>query len=168
MCGVPELLGLADGRLPGRPAATEGLQPEIQGARRGRLQGLVNLPGVERELDPEALSHYLSLRFVPGPGSIIKTIERLPAAHLFVYEPGGAELTTRRYWRPPFGASPPLDERELVPLLREQLLGAVSRWTLSDVPIACSLSGGIDSTLVAVISLSIVTAYTVPGWSGTS
>ena len=115
------------------------------------LKTLVNLPGVERELDPEALSHYLSLRFVPGPGSIIKTIERLPAAHLFVYEPGGAELTTRRYWRPPFGASPPLDEGELVPLLREQLLGAVSRWTLSDVPIACSLSGGIDSSAVVAL-----------------
>lgn len=115
------------------------------------LKTLLELPGIERRLDPAALFHYLSLRFVPGPGSIVEAVERLPAAHLFVYELDRSELTMRPYWRPRFGASPPPGEHELVPLLREQLLRAVRRWTVSDVPIACSLSGGIDSSAVVAL-----------------
>lgn len=112
------------------------------------LKALLRLSGVRRELDPEALFHYLSLRFVPGPRSILREIERLPAAHAFRYELATHSLDIRPYWRLDFRPRSDLDPRELPQLLRERLRAAVERWTLSDVPIACSLSGGIDSGAV--------------------
>jgi asparagine synthase (glutamine-hydrolysing) len=39
-------------------------------------------------------------------------------------------------------------EDDWAELLRAELLAAVKRWTVSDVPIACSLSGGLDSSTI--------------------
>jgi asparagine synthase (glutamine-hydrolysing) len=60
-----------------------------------------------------------------------------------------------RWWRLDFhpDARPSRDEWQ--DRLRSALRAAVARWTLSDVPIACSLSGGLDSsTVVGLLSES--------------
>ena len=46
---------------------------------------------------------------------------------------------------------------EWIEILRAELRAAVRRWTLSDVPIACSLSGGLDSS--AVVGLLAEAGY---------
>jgi asparagine synthase (glutamine-hydrolysing) len=114
------------------------------------LKALLLVPGVDRELDRESLFHYLSLRFVPGPRSILAGVRRLPAAHCFSYDVRARRLDVRRWWRLRF--DPDADggwpER-----LREQLRVSARRWTLSDVPYAVSLSGGLDSSaLVALLA----------------
>jgi asparagine synthase (glutamine-hydrolysing) len=114
------------------------------------LKALLLVPGVERELDRESLFHYLSLRFVPGPRTILAGVRRLPAAHCFSYAVDERRLEERRWWRlsfePDGGGSWP--ER-----LRAQLGASARRWTLSDVPYAVSLSGGLDSSaLVALLA----------------
>jgi len=112
------------------------------------LKGLLTLPGVSRDVNREALYHYLSLRYVPGPGSIIEGVERLPAAHAFSYDLASRDLRSWRYWRPQFDGSVTERGPELAARLRDELREAVRRWTLSDVPIACSLSGGLDSSAI--------------------
>jgi len=63
-------------------------------------------------------------------------------------------------YKPKFGAAQ-ID----APTLLKEFEKAVARWTLSDVPVACSLSGGIDSAaitaLVAKRSGSTVKTYTL-------
>jgi asparagine synthase (glutamine-hydrolysing) len=116
------------------------------------LKALLLVPGVRRELDRDSLFHYLSLRFVPGPRSIFSGVRRLPAAHAFTYDVAARRLDVRRWWRLRFepdgaGAWP---ER-----LRAQLGVSARRWTLSDVPYAVSLSGGLDSSaLVGLLAES--------------
>jgi asparagine synthase (glutamine-hydrolysing) len=109
------------------------------------LKALLHVPGVERELDRESLFHYLSLRFVPGERSILAGVRRLPPGHLLRYDLETRDLQVARWWRLRFG-------RDGDPaLLRDALREAVVRWTLADVPVAVSLSGGLDSSAVAAL-----------------
>ena len=110
------------------------------------LRTLMQVPGVPRELDRESLFHYLSLRFVPGDRSIVAGIRRLPPAHLLRYDLNTRKHAVERWWRLEFRPDETAPER-----LRDELRAAVVRWTLSDVPVAVSLSGGLDSSAVTAL-----------------
>lgn len=101
---------------------------------------------VSPRLDPVALDHVLAWRFVPSPRTIFEGVSRLPPASLLVHE-GGA-VRVQSYRRAP-GA--PLDGagvEELTEELRDQIVAAVQRQLMSDVPYGAFLSGGVDSAAV--------------------
>jgi asparagine synthase (glutamine-hydrolysing) len=109
------------------------------------LRTLLHMPWIERDVDGDSLFHYLSLRFVPGNRSILRGVERLPPAHLLRYDLGRREARVSRWWKLDF-------RRDGDPWrLREALREAVVRWTLADVPVAVSLSGGLDSSAVTAL-----------------
>src|SRR5215211_1030060 len=112
------------------------------------LRALLLVPGVERELDRDSLCHYLSLRFVPGERSILEGILRLAPAHAFRYDMTTGSFTTWRWWRLVFA---PEERDDWAERVREALRSAVERWTLADVPVAVSLSGGLDSSAIAAL-----------------
>lgn len=114
------------------------------------LKTLKLLPGFDSELCMEALSHYLSFQCVPSPLTIYRGARKLPAAHSFVLDLVHGSLRTGRYWSPPSGdeSRSKIAPHELASLVRGGLEAAVARWMLSDVPVACSLSGGIDSSVI--------------------
>jgi asparagine synthase (glutamine-hydrolysing) len=114
------------------------------------LKSLIALPFVERTLDTQSLYHYASLMFVPGPATILAAVRKLPPAHSLLYNLNNGDLRVRRWWRLRFGRERPKPE-EANARVRSALTKAVERWTLSDVPIACSLSGGLDSSAIAAL-----------------
>lgn len=143
-------------------------RPEGGFAFASELRTLLRVPGVGRELDRESVSHYVGLRFVPGPRSIIEGVERLPPGHLFEYDLERGTLDIRRWWRLTFTPDDSVDRAGWAERVRAELAAAVERWSLSDVPIACSLSGGLDSSaVVALLSATHpdVRTYTV-GFAG--
>jgi asparagine synthase (glutamine-hydrolysing) len=113
------------------------------------LRTMLDLPGIEREVDRAALYHYLSLRFVPGSHSIVRGVERLPPGHWLEFDVGTGALRVERWWRLRFDEERGVSRDEWVARLRAALGEAVVRWSLSDVPIGCSLSGGLDSGAIA-------------------
>ena len=115
------------------------------------LRALLPLDGVSRELDPTSLFHYLSLRFVPGERSIFRGTKRLPAGHLLRIDLDTQGIDVERWHRLEFFPDHSRSRDDWVELLRERLDAAVRRWALSDVPVACSLSGGIDSSAVLAL-----------------
>ncbi len=117
------------------------------------LKLLELLPDFDSGLCPQALSHYLSFQCVPSPLTIFRGARKLPAAHSFVFDLARGSLRTQRYWRPPAGDSSrrEIAPHELASVVRGGLEAAVARWMLSDVPVACSLSGGIDSSVIVAI-----------------
>jgi asparagine synthase (glutamine-hydrolysing) len=115
------------------------------------LATLLRVPGIKRELDPAALWHYFTLRFVPGGLSILAGIERLPPGHLLELDLDSGALDVRRWYRLRFAVDEAPNRDAWVPRLRETLREAVVRWSLADVPIACSLSGGLDSSAVVAL-----------------
>ncbi len=112
------------------------------------IAGLLAEPGFSPEPDPEAVHHFLALRYVPGPKTAYASIVQVPPAHVLFYENGRARLEC--YWSLP--ETPPLTQRpqrEVEERYRALMDDAVRLRLRSDVPVALLLSGGIDSTAVA-------------------
>ncbi|MGQ9574115.1 MAG: asparagine synthase (glutamine-hydrolyzing) [Thermoguttaceae bacterium] len=110
------------------------------------LKSLLEVPGVPRELDPQALDAYLTYQYVPHPRTIYRGISKLPPAHLAVYRDGRLEL--RCYWQPDFQQEEVQPAEQYARQLREAMLSSVQMRLESDVPLGAFLSGGTDSTIV--------------------
>src|SRR5437867_2374880 len=74
------------------------------------IAGLLAEPGFSPEPDPEAVHHFLALRYVPGPKTAFASILQVPPAHVLFYENGRARLEcywslpeTVRHLQAPFG-----------------------------------------------------------------
>jgi asparagine synthase (glutamine-hydrolysing) len=149
-----------------------GIKPLYYSLNAGRfafaseLKTLELLPDFDSELCPEALSHYLSFQCVPSPLTIYRRTNKLPAAHSFVFDLTSGNLRTQRYWRPPAGDAShgSIAPHELASLVRGGFEAAVGRWMLSDVPVACSLSGGIDSSVI-VAMIAANSSHPVPTYT---
>src|SRR5262249_30221065 len=48
------------------------------------IKGLLVVPGVPREADPDAIDQYLTYQYVPGPATAFRGIYRVPPAHRVV------------------------------------------------------------------------------------
>ncbi len=110
------------------------------------LKSLLEVPGVPRELDPQAVDAYLTYQYVPHPQTILRGIAKLPPAHVAVYRDG--RLDVRPYWQPDFQAEDRRPAEEDARELRELLTSSVEMRLESDVPLGAFLSGGIDSTII--------------------
>ena len=115
------------------------------------LKALLAHGAVPVELDPEALVQYLACEYVPAPGTILRDVRKLPAAHVAVLDERGFRL--RRYWRVPPPAKEPIGSEEAARELIRLLDGAVAKRLVADVPVGVFLSGGIDSTSIAALAV---------------
>jgi asparagine synthase (glutamine-hydrolysing) len=111
-------------------------------------------PGVARDVDWDALHHYLAFGYTPAARSIFAGIGKIPPAHTAVLENG--ELRLRQYWTLPRATPAAPARADLETLVRQQLGEAVRLRLESDVPVGVFLSGGIDSSAV-VASMREVT-----------
>lgn len=117
------------------------------------LKALLKSGLVNRDLDFKAFGQYLSLEYIPAPGSILRGVRKLRAGHLLTAAAG--EVSERAYWELHLGRS------ELDPLpgavddqahaFLEVLKRSVAQEMVSDVPVGVLLSGGIDSSTVAAL-----------------
>jgi asparagine synthase (glutamine-hydrolysing) len=134
-----------------------GIKPLYYAEQGGRfvfaseLKALLELPAIERILDRQSLFHYLSLMYVPGRETIIAGIKRLGPGECLIYRLGDRSFAIERWWRPAARPRADIAAADWPAALREALCAAVKRWTLSDVPVACSLSGGLDSSAIVGI-----------------
>ena len=117
------------------------------------VKAILQHPEVTARLNLEALSHYLSLKYVPAPQTMFQDILALPPGHTLMCDERGVAI--RPYWDLSFAYASDNHKREeeyaeeLVELLGE----SVKLRLRSDVPFGAFLSGGIDSsTMVALMS----------------
>jgi asparagine synthase (glutamine-hydrolysing) len=115
------------------------------------IKSLRRLPWIDQDLDPQAAYHYFSFQAIPSPYSAWRTIEKLPAAHYLEWHLDDRSINVNRYWTPRFSKVLPCSVSELPKYVESKLAAAVKRWSMSDVPIACALSGGIDSSAITAI-----------------
>ena len=115
------------------------------------LKALLADPDFDRTLDDEALHQYLTYQYVPQPRTIFRGGAKLPPGHWLLWEPGsagGGEPRVERYWNIDYSPKSALSEDEAVEAAVAHLDDAVRVRLMSEVPLGCFLSGGIDSTLV--------------------
>jgi asparagine synthase (glutamine-hydrolysing) len=130
--------------------------------------GATDGPG---SVDTANLSHYLTLQYVPEPGTLHRGIGRVGSGDCFTYRAGGT-FATRRYYQPRFRPTPTNDPEGLYRRIRETLRESVRLHMRSDVPVGAFLSSGIDSTAVVALArefnpniLTFTVGYDVPGYS---
>jgi asparagine synthase (glutamine-hydrolysing) len=118
------------------------------------------------EVDPAVVDAFFVYGYVPGSAAIVRGIRQLEPGHVLLWDLDSRRPDVRRYWAPPLFASEdgtPL--RDLVEETRELLERSVRARLISDVPLGVFLSGGVDSTLVAVLAARSVSGrlktYTV-------
>ena len=106
-------------------------------------------PDVSREIQPEALDHYLSFMCIPAPLTAYRAIRKLEPGHWLRWRKG--EIETQRYWQPDFTKKLDIDEQEAGERTVEILREAVRVRLMSEVPLGAFLSGGIDSSAVVAL-----------------
>ncbi len=107
---------------------------------------LLTLPWVDRTLSDEALGQYLAHGYVPTPTSIYRGITKLVPGTTLLLTQGREGRTRVFYDRNARSISP----GPIVGAVRDALSGAVRSQLVSDVPLGCFLSGGIDSSVIAL------------------
>ena len=113
------------------------------------FNALLQHPEISREVDYEAIHHYLSYLCVPAPFTAFKQIRKLEPGHWLFWKNG--EVKTERYWLPDFQKKIKISaeeaEEETLRLLRE----ATKMRMISEVPLGAFLSGGVDSSTVVAL-----------------
>lgn len=133
------------------------------------LLALTRARGGSIDVDADAVRTYLALKYVPGPGTAVRGIRRLPPGHLMIRERERSVL--RPYWQLPEareslepGDDGPLTEEDRTELARRetQALAEAIRESVrirmrSDVPLGLFLSGGLDSGIIAALMAGLGT-----------
>ncbi len=121
------------------------------------LKALLALPDQPRELDLVALQQYLTLEHIPPPRTILRGVQKLSAGHSLVFDDQGVVL--RQYWDVDLARSEsaaPVGLAESKQQLLDRLRESVRLEMVSDVPLGVFLSGGIDSSAVALMASELV------------
>ena len=134
------------------------------------LKVLFAHPAVKRQFNPQGLYHQLMQTMVPGT-TAFAGIHQIKPGHCLIIERkhGQFQLRDEKYWDMDFpvaGEYPDsYAEEEYIEGVREQLMQAVQMRLEADVPVACYLSGGIDSCSILGLSSasqqSAVKAFTI-------
>ncbi len=107
---------------------------------------------VPRILDNTSLYTYLQLNYIPAPETILKGVFKLKPGHYLKIAEG--QLINNCYYTIPYSAnySSTLTYSDAKTKLRQLLEESVQRRLISDVPLGCFLSGGIDSSIITALA----------------
>ncbi len=111
---------------------------------------------VDRAVDLQALSDYVTFRYVPAPATMFKGIMKVPPGCMVTV--GESGVRRDRYWDFRFEGGTDGDDREMEERLWSMMRDCVRMRLMSDVPLGALLSGGIDSSLIVAMMSDLVDA----------
>lgn len=109
-------------------------------------------------IDQAALNLYLKYNYIPAPYSIYKQIKKIEPGELISFENNNKieSFRSHYYWTAESIAEKSKnnkisDKIESQNLIEKELMKSVKSRLISDVPVGCFLSGGVDSSLIAAL-----------------
>ena len=130
------------------------------------LKALLSADVVKFKLAPAAIDRYFHYKYIPEPETAVEGIVKLDAGTLLVIDREDWQSRTIPYWRM---EEAPAILSDPVETIREELHQVFKMIVRSDVPLGVSLSGGLDSSAVAVLASrerpDAVSAFSV-GYTG--
>ena len=114
------------------------------------MKSLLSSGNIPFELDPVAINEYFHYQFVPEPKTAIKGVRKLPRASYLDIDVNEWRINERLYWD--FEAAEPV-EGNPADLIRQELDAISSLIVRSDVPVGVALSGGLDSSAIAALTV---------------
>ncbi|MDB4543278.1 asparagine synthase (glutamine-hydrolyzing) [bacterium] len=116
------------------------------------IKGILASGLVQAKFNESAIDDYLAYRYVREPNTFFENISQVESGSYLVFN--GPRLDTRRkYWEVPsqWNDSVNYNEAEVTEKFEEELLKAIKMRMISDVPLGCYLSGGVDSSLLTAV-----------------
>ncbi len=114
-------------------------QNESQFLFSSEIKSFLNLNLVIPNLNKEKLGEYLANGWIYEPDTLFKDIFKLESGHYLVYNISDCKSSITRYWSLNQTTNTPIDVRK-----------SICNQTISDVAIGNYLSGGIDSSIIAI------------------
>jgi asparagine synthase (glutamine-hydrolysing) len=93
---------------------------------------------------------YLAHGYFPHETTIYQKVQQLPAGHNLLVNLSELSLEKKRYWSYQIEPDTEKSEKYWINSIREKLSQAVKRRMVSDAPLGIFLSGGLDSSAVAL------------------
>jgi asparagine synthase (glutamine-hydrolysing) len=112
------------------------------------IKGLLEVPGISRDVDPAAIGEFLRHRYVIGPHTVLRDIHKLQPGHTITVDADGSRI--RRYWEPPHDELQ-ISESDALDQIDALIEESVRLHLVSDVPLGAFLSGGVDSSAVVAM-----------------
>ncbi|MBA4186229.1 MAG: asparagine synthase (glutamine-hydrolyzing), partial [Acidobacteria bacterium] len=113
------------------------------------FRALLQHPAVSREVDYEAIHHYLTFICVPAPLTGFKQIRKLEPAHWLRWKNG--KIETKKYWTLDYSKKIKISEEDAIEETTRILREATKLRLISEVPLGAFLSGGVDSSIVVAL-----------------
>ncbi|MBO4468326.1 MAG: asparagine synthase (glutamine-hydrolyzing) [Clostridia bacterium] len=110
------------------------------------IKAFLDHPKFKKELNEDALGHYLSFQYSPTEETFFKGVFKLPPAHSITYKDG--KIETKRYWKPDFHEVPGVLDY-YADKVDETIRESVKAHKIADVEVGSFLSSGIDSSYIA-------------------
>jgi asparagine synthase (glutamine-hydrolysing) len=110
------------------------------------MKCLMVCPGFSKEIDYEAMHYYLTFQYVPAPKTIFKGVKKLEPGCSLIYKNGNVKI--EKYWDLNYTPKMNISEAEALEKTDAMIDEAVRIRLISEVPLGCFLSGGVDSSAV--------------------
>ncbi len=104
---------------------------------------------VPTQINHQAVRAFLTLGFVPGPQTILASVQKVLPGERVVVDASGVRV--ERYWDYPAPDPQPFGRDEWRVRLLDSLDESVGLHLMSDVPLGAMLSGGLDSSLIVAL-----------------
>ena len=114
------------------------------------IKSLLAYPGVQAEIQPDALVQVFTFWSTLAPHTIFRDIHELPPAHYLIVNHG--KLNVQPYWTLDFTeATTPRSVDDYLDEFEQLLIDATLIRLRADVPVGAYLSGGLDSSVTTAI-----------------
>lgn len=119
------------------------------------IKGILNSGLIEPQFNENAIDDYLSFRYVREPYTFFEKILQIKSGHYIEFV-GIHKVADVKYWDIPndWNIQETFCKEELRSKFKLEIEKAVKRRMISDVPLGCYLSGGLDSSLLTSIAQS--------------
>ncbi len=124
------------------------------------IKAILKYPGVKLELDNQGISELFGIGPAHTPGTtIFKNIYEIKPAHYAIFTKDGFHVT--QYWK--LVSKEHTDNFEQTCNNVKKLLNdAINRQLVSDVPLCCLLSGGLDSSIITAFASNYYKEHNLP------
>ncbi len=119
------------------------------------LHPILAVPGVPENLNEGMVAEFLGMELVSRNETLWKRILRLCSAHKMIVSQSGYRI--EEYWSPDLWKTLPLTkEEEFVCYYRDLLIDTVRRMSRAHTPLACEVSGGLDSSALFAVADDLI------------
>ncbi|OGI19102.1 MAG: asparagine synthase (glutamine-hydrolyzing) [Candidatus Melainabacteria bacterium RIFCSPHIGHO2_02_FULL_34_12] len=116
------------------------------------IKAILSANILPRQVNWQAIYNYFSFLFIPCPDTAFEYIKQIPPAHYLIYDLKKTSFKLIKYWSPFNGNLKNNNYEDLKEELTCLLEDSVKLQLVSDVPLGLFLSGGIDSSILALLA----------------